>query len=208
MIELMFWGALAVWIIFLFASVKSEESWLGIVPTIAYLCLLEFFFKVNLFAYVYHHWLFCLAAVVGFFGAGTLWSIFRWIQLVREGINKFKDMKIQWLMAKGQTEFKNIPSELQEDWAKFLDEKPSEYGVAGNMRVRKELAKPPLVRNNKAKILRWISMWPISVALWVFEDMLRGVAKSIYEYLHDWLQSIANSMYKNAIGKDLPENFK
>lgn len=198
--ELLFWPFFVAWLVVLFLSVRSEINVLAVISSIAYLCLLQFLYHVDIIKVIEHHPIQLIGLLLFYFVVGGAWAVFRWYLFVRDRVRLYLDMRSKWLQAKGQTQFKYIPDELKEEWTKYLEEK---Y-VGDN---RKDLTKAPLVRDHKYKIMGWISWWPVSAGLWVLEDMVKGVARSVYEYIHDWLQDISNRMFAS-VRQDLPENFK
>jgi hypothetical protein len=109
-------------------------------------------------------------------------------------------MKTEWLVSKGQSEFKNVPDDLKEEWGKYLTKE-------GWGQDRKRLCVPPLVRENRSKVMRWIGYWPISLLSWLFNDMIRRIVKLIYNKIAERLQAIANRVFAR-VKDDLPENFK
>jgi hypothetical protein len=198
--ELLFWPFFVAWLVVLFLSVRSEVNVLAVISSIAYLCLLQFLYHVDIIKVIEHHPFQLVGLLLLYFVLGGAWSVFRWFLFVRDKVRQYLDMRNKWLQYKGQTQFKYIPDELKEEWTKYLEEKYVSDG-------RKDLTKPPLVRDHKYKIMGWIGWWPISAGLWMLEDLVKGVARSIYEYLHDWLQDISNRMFAS-VRQDLPENFK
>jgi hypothetical protein len=198
--EFFFWPIFAAWLVILFLSVRFETNVLGVVSSFIYLCILQYLYKIDIVGIVLHHPIHLLGILLLYFVIGGGWSLFRWYLFVRDKVRQYLDMRNKWLQSKGQTQFKFIPDELKEEWTKYLDER---YVGDG----RKDLTKPPLVRDHKYKIMGWIGWWPISAGLWMLEDLVKGITRSVYEYIHDWLQSISNRMFAS-IRQDLPENFK
>lgn len=196
----LFWGILVIWLIALFISVENEYGICAFLATVAYGFVLHFMFGVDVF-HILHHPMMLLAAIGLYFPIGACWSFFRWYMFVHAKLEKYVEFKTEWLVSKGQTSFESIPDHLKEEWIKYL-----EGGRSSNYTDFKDMVKPPLVRDNKSRILRWIGYWPISAMAWVFNDMVRGFCKMIYSRIANWLQSIANSVFEK-VKKDLPEDF-
>ena len=116
-----FWLALVIWLILLWAFVENEHSILGFLSTVAYLLLLQFAFKVNLALWTLHN-LWYLAGFFGFyFVAGGCSSFWLWYVYVIKKLEPYTEMKEEWLVSKGQTNLKIIPENLKEEWAHYLD---------------------------------------------------------------------------------------
>lgn len=201
-----FWLLLAVWIVALFVSVEYfERGWAAFACTVAYLAALYFGFHVDVLHILVHHPILILVGMALYFPIGGAWAFFRWYMFVHAQLDKYIEFKTQWLISKGQTSFDDIPDSLKEEWAKYLD------GVDKNSYIadlrRKDIVKPPLVREHKSKLLRWIGYWPISVISWAFNDMVRGFCKMIYSSIANWLQDMSNKIFEK-VKKDLPDDFK
>jgi hypothetical protein len=205
-----FWAVLLVWIIALFVSVETEYGIFAFLSTIVYGVLLYFVFHVDLPHLLYNHPILILVGIALYFPIGAAWSFFRWYMFVHSKLELYTDMRNEWLSSKGQTSFTEIPDHLKEEWIKFLEEGDGKaYGsnrYAYGSNKRRDLLKPPLVRDNKSRILRWIGYWPVSAMAWAFNDMIRGFCKMIYGRIANWLQSIANSIFEK-VKKDLPEDY-
>jgi hypothetical protein len=201
----LFWGILLVWLAALFVTVEYEKGIFAFLSTVAYGVLLQFVFHVDVVHIVLHNPMWIIAGMAVYFPIGAAWSFFRWYMFVHAELSKYVDFKTKWLISKGQTSFEDIPDNLKEEWIKYLEgQEGSSYSGYID---RKDLVKPPLVREHKDKILRWIGYWPISAIAWAFNDMIRGFCKMIYGRIANWLQSISNKVFEK-VKKDLPDEFK
>ena len=199
----LFWALLLVWLVALFVSVEYEYGIFAFLSTLVYGVLLYFAFHVDLPQLVLNHPILILVGIVLYFPIGAAWSFFRWYMFVHSKLELYTDMKTEWLSSKGQTSFTEIPDHLKEDWIKYLESEEWSYGRSSK---RRDLLKPPLVKDNKARILRWIGYWPVSALAWAFNEMVRGFCKMIYGRIANWLQGIANSIF-DKVKRDLPEDF-
>lgn len=189
--SLVFWATIVTWIAILWALLETEHDVLGLLSVVGFGCLMHFGFHVDILHLIMSMWYWTPL----YFVVGALWAVWRWYLFATEQANKFVEMKMDWLQSQRVTG-DTVPPELKEKWAAHLDNYEN-----------RELARPPLVRTHKSRIMGWIGYWPLSVLSWFFKDMLRGVVKAIYTYLHDWLQSIANAAFAK-VRKDLPDDFK
>ena len=195
--SLLFWAALAVWLVAVWALTEKEHGFLGLLSTVAYCLVLQFVFKVDVAGWLLAHPvpIIIFACIYFFVGAG--WSFWRWYLFVKDQLEPYVQMKTDWLVSKGETTFHTIPDHLKDEWAKYVE----------NDWYRKEKCQTPLVRDHKSKIMRWIGYWPISAISWAFNDMIRRFVKMIYNRIHDWLQSVANRVFAT-VKNDLPTDFK
>jgi len=201
-----FWAVLLAWIVALFVSVEYEYGIFAFLSTLVYGVLLYFVFHVNVPQLLYNHPILILVGIALYLPIGAAWSFFRWYMFVHSKLEQYTDMRNEWLANKGETSFTEIPDHLKEEWIKYLEGEDTTRGTWHSHPKRRDLLKPPLVRDNKARILRWIGYWPISAMSWAFNDMIRGFCKMIYGRIANWLQGIANSIFEK-VKKDLPEDF-
>lgn len=194
---LAFWIALAFWFVILWALVENDHGFFGLLSVVAYGCLLQFGFKVDVGSWVLGHPIPLIAFAVLYFFLGSGWSFWRWYLFVKDQLEPYMQMKTDWLIKKGETTFTSMPDHLKEEWVKYIEDDWK----------RKEMCQTPLVRDHKSKIMRWIGYWPISAITWTFNDMIRRFVKMIYNRIHDWLQSVANKVFAT-VKNDLPPDFK
>lgn len=195
---LMFWIAMLAWIVVVWAFTENEHGFCGLISTVVYGCVLQFVFKVDVLHWLLSHPIPLIGFGVFYFFLGALWSFWRWYLFAKDSLEPYIRMKTDWLISKGESTFDSIPEHLKEEWVKYIE---GDYGE------RRRLCQTPLVRDNKAKIMRWIGYWPLNAISWAFNDMIRRFVKMIYNYIHDWLQSIANRVF-SVVKKDLPTDFK
>lgn len=194
--SLLFWAILAVWVVSVWILTEREYGLFGFLSTVAYVAILQFVFKVNVLLWVAKNpgLLLVFAGMYLFFGG--LWAFWRWYLFVKDKLEEYQHLKSEWLTTKNVTET-TVPDTLKEEWGKYIN----------STAYRQEMCQIPKVRQHKAKIMRWIGYFPISAISWVFNDMVRRFVKIVYEYMHDWLQGIANNVFAS-IKKDLPNDFK
>lgn len=193
---LVFWLAMLVWVVILWALVENKHGFFGLLSIVAYGCILQFVFKVDVVNVVFLHPLPFVAFAAIYFFVGAGWSFWRWYLFVKDKLEVYTNMKTEWLISKGESQFVTIPDHLKDEWAKHIQD----------WRWR-EVLQTPLVRDHKSEIMRWIGWWPISAISWAFNDMIRRFVRIVYNSIHDWLQSIANNIFAS-VRKDLPEGFK
>jgi hypothetical protein len=194
---LAFWIAMLVWFVILWALVEHDYGFLGLVSIVVYGCLLQFGFKADVLGWMTSHWI--MLAIFGglYFFIGGGWAFWRWFLFAKDQLEPYTQMKTEWLVSKGESQFTQIPAHLKEEWVKYIE----------NDWRRKEMCQTPLVRDHKSKIFRWIGYWPISAISWALNDMVRRFVKMVYNYIHDWLQSVANRVFAT-VKNDLPPDFK
>ncbi len=199
MIESLWFIAILVWLAILWLLVQSERGGLGFIVTIAYLIFIYFAFNVNVFSLVFANWLFAVIGIVFYGVVGGIWATFYWSLYSNEKTEPYFDMRDRWLSSKGISLSHKDPmlEELKEEWVRFIECDDDRISLCTTIKVK----------NNKSKIMTWIGYWPISLGSWVFQDMVRGAVKMIYNNIADRLQRIADRVFAK-VRRDLPEDFK
>lgn len=96
------------------------------------------------------------------------------------------------------------PGTKTEDWSpdlkrKWVDSIRCQSDSEGNT-----FNHPLNIRENKARWMFWASLWPMSMAVYIFWDMLINVFNKIYKMCAGFLQDWANAHYANSsAAKDL-----
>lgn len=180
-----FWTLVAAEVILLFAFVDHEEGGLASISVLIFATLLQFFGKIDIIDYVRQNPLFLVSCVVSYFALGVIWSIVKWWIFCRDKLEEFEEFRDQFLSDREITGTKVIPAKYKKEW---LDK----------ISYRKELVKPPQVRENKSRILRWMTFWVVSI-IWSFiNDFVKRVYRTIYQKMAGFLQSMSDKIFKSA----------
>lgn len=86
-------------------------------------------------------------------------------------------------------------------WYLFLLDKRDEYqahikrsNLDGQMSCRKLY--PPKVEDNKARLTRWMSLWPQSMIWTLFEDLLRRLYERLVQFMSGTLDRISRHVFR------------
>ena len=194
----LFWLLVTVAAVAVCAFVENESGIGATVSVIIFVCLLKFCGNVDVLALIQHQplWVLMLIVVYVFAGMGT--AALKWWLYCKERLRKFKEVRDKWLLQKGMTAGKVLLPHRAE-WVKYLKDHKlfgyDNFGGNGNL--------PPQVKDNKTRIIRWMSFWPV-VLLWtVMRDSLTQAWQFIYDTTYHWLQQIADRMF-SGVHDDLP----
>jgi hypothetical protein len=201
--SLFFWGIFLLWIVILWATVEWERGLLGFLSIVGYLLVLQFVFGVDVLQWVFTHPFYLLGMIALYFPMGAAWSACRWYWYATDQLSPYIDARTKWLISKKETKFDKVPEHLREEWVKYVEG----HNYTEDRRPLSSACKPPLVRDHKGRIMRWIGYWPISLLSWTCNDMVRRFVRMIYDSIANWLQGIANKVFAQIRG-DLPEDFK
>lgn len=193
-----FWALLVIEAIALFALVFNEKGTGATVTLILTLVLLNWVSKIPIVHYVLAHPLKTGLLVIGYFVAGTLWSIAKWWFFVRRRREKYDELRTNFLKDHNK-ECAEVPPELRPNWRQVL-ENPHYYtgkyfyGYCNDEKCGCGLK--PLARNHKSDILRWMSYWPISLTCTLINDPVRKLFNRIFYAIQKYFQMISDSAFK------------
>lgn len=145
------------------------------------LLILQFLSDVRPFTYVYHHPLSALLFVLGYLIAGVLWSFVKWYSYLRNWSDKYKREKAEYFARP-----KNDSPDGRDYW---------------NRLHRGTL---PTAKENKSRIIAWMSYWPWSL-IWTFiNDPIKRAFRALYRELQQTYQRIADKVLAD-VKTDLEE---
>lgn len=132
--------------------------------------------------------------IAGYFAAGAGWAVVKWWVFVNDQRARYDELRGAFLHAFGYDPRGAMPEELQPAWRDC-----TRLAAAGP----KRLAVLPRPGGNKARILRWMSYWPCSLALTVLNDPVRRAFLAVYRRLIATFQHITDAAFKG-VEADLP----
>lgn len=169
-------------VLLLFLIEKNKPGWCTI-SMLSTFGLLKLLAGVNVFGLAWHHPGLAVLAVFGYLGGGVAWAIIKWYLYVRSRREKYEEAKNNWHNRQVEPgSVKIITWEISYERGRFLN---SKKGLA------------PLVRDNKWRVFTWMGYWPWSMAWTVINDPIKKIWEAIYSRIHDALQTISNSAFKD-----------
>jgi hypothetical protein len=108
-----------------------------------------------------------------YFVGGTIWAFIKWFLYIKRRAYEYKETRLEFLKDNNVVD---VPNELKKKWKNW-------WGV-----------RIPQAKNNKGKILTWMSLWPVSLTWTLIDDPWRY----IYRFVADSLQKISDSVYRKA----------
>lgn len=188
-----FWGLVLIEICLLCLFVEIEHGIGATFSLVVFATILYFLGQVDFITYIKDHPLHILGMLGLFFLIGTLWGIGKWWMYVRDRLEDYEDHKAEWLERKGRKGLKVVPDDLKKAWKDEI-ENQNRYSSASKMKIT---AAAPSVRDHKAKIMRWMAFWPVSMIWSVINDLVKRIFKSIYYHVAVSLQKISDRLYKS-----------
>lgn len=196
-----FWMLILAEIIMLFVFIDNENGIGATISVAVFAALLQWFGNVDIIHYVQGHPLFILSCAGAYFALGAVWGVVKWWIFCRDRLEEYEEARDKFLKENNQpTGTKVVPPELRQRWKDYLERSKS-------YRDSSTLGQPPQVRDHKAKIMRWMTFWVVSI-IWSFiNDFVKRVFRTIYQKLSNFLQTISDNMFGNVKDDfDIPKN--
>lgn len=175
------WSVLIYVVLFLVMvfAVEAESGVWAVMLLIASTFIISWLGQTNPFAYIKAHPIGILECLLIYLAVGALWSIVKWALHVHTKVAEYKDAKADYMRRNNLTEL------TPEDANKLLA-----YAKAT----------PPNARDNKSRIIRWMTYWPFSIIGSIFNDVIKKIYRHIYELLQSTYQRISDKIFSSVKG--------
>lgn len=182
-----FWIVTAIVIGCLCWSMNDDNVFWATVCIVGYVVVQQFLLKNNIFGYVKANPGTILMYFGIYAGMGVTWSFFKWNRVVTRQKDRYEEAKIEWLT---RNDVENphkgvIPGDLKSKWKEHC---------ADNYDLDK-IAKPPLAKDNKAKITNWMGYWPFSLLWYLIEDLFVEIWNGFFRFFQSLFQKISDARY-------------
>ena len=131
-----------------------------------------------------------LTIAASYFLVGGAWSLVKWWAFVRVFSDKYQEVRREWMKRVGLNPDEDMPVVQKTAFAQHL----SNYSVS---------TKPPSPADHRSKIVSWIGLWPISVLIFIFDDLAHHIIESVFNGLKAVYIKIAAKVFVDT-SKDLP----
>lgn len=186
-----FWALIIAEIVLLFMFVEYENGVGATVSLIVFAAALQWFGDTDIIGFVVANPLKLVAIVASYFLLGAIWGTAKWWIFVRDRLEEYEELRDDFLRNKGLPTGQTVPVTYRQEWKQMLERSRS-------YRDGRTLSEAPRARDNKGRIMRWMSFWPVSM-LWSFlDDFVKRVFKTIYYRIANFLQRISDNMFAKA----------
>jgi len=175
--------------------------------------LLSLSYSIPLFTIVKQNPYSVAGLAVLYFAIGTAWAFFKWYLFIRARVAA-RNAKIEEIVneLKDKVPAENVRSILKEfikngnviDFDRYKAAEPTDaYSrVLAGFVIRSSVLVPPefeqpLISRHKESFTTWLTFWPFSATSFVFADLVRELATSIYNYFGKQLQAISDRMWQD-----------
>jgi hypothetical protein len=137
---------------------------------------------------------------------GSIWVFPRWYLFVTDHRRRYLELRDLFLLGKGYATGINVPDEAKDEWVKYYQ--------SNNVYYEDTVVFKPSPRENRDRILTWMSLWPISMICTGAHYLGVRFFQTVYYHISGYLQGISNSVFKGEVGdfqkepapKLIPEN--
>lgn len=194
-----FWALIVAEIILLFMFVEWENGFGATISLFIFAAMLQWFGDTNIIGFVFDNPLKLVAVVAAYFLLGGVWGTVKWWIFARDCLEEYEELRDNFLRNKNLPAGTTVPQAFRREWKQNLDRNRDR-----SYNGYRTLAEAPRARDNKSRIMRWMSFWPVSM-LWSFlDDFVKRVFRTIYQRIHNFLQRIADNMWaKSTVADDL-----
>lgn len=176
---LWFWIAAIIFAAVVVVAIDNDRGLLATVALLAFVAALVLFGDFNPFPWLMRHPWAGVLLILAYFAIGAGWAIVKWWFYCTDMARKYREARFRFLEQNG-VQGDAIPDHLREKWREN-----SRFSDRG----------PPNVRQNKSRIMLWMTYWPFSMFWTLLNDPIRRVFRHIYEYISGILHRISERAF-------------
>lgn len=204
---MLLWFGLAPWlftievVIYIGMATLVEIEWYGWSTTLLIVGLIasHFLHAFSIVDAIRHHFVIFLSCVLGYFPAGSIWMVIKWILF----LHKFNDARREFLdeLHESQKDAKDraIAGSSYSGDEDLLKQTDREYLVHKYYK-NTPLIRSPRIRDYKSKAAGWVCFWVFSILGTLFHDIAHRISLWIYNRFSGLLQWMSDKI----VG-DIPE---
>ena len=185
-----FWMLVVAELLLLFTFVEYENGFGATVSVLIFGAILQSMGGVDITGFMVGNPFKVLALVVGYFALGALWGVVKWWIFCADRLREYEEFKTSFLKARGHANAKTVPEELRRAFKDAL--------ASNKWHSKGDLSVAPSAKEHKAKILRWMTFWWVSLIWSLINDFVKRLFREIYNRIAAFLQHISDSMFNKA----------
>jgi hypothetical protein len=179
-----FWALCLVELVVLLCCVAQEHGVGATVSLLVFGALLQLCGDANIVGYVVHHPHWILVGAGGYFLIGVAWAFIKWRWLIYDQKTAYLEKRTTWLRQQGSATPQTLTDEYKNAWIREV----------ANSWPKIE-SQTPIVTESKARIMRWMSFWPVSMSWALIDDFVLRIFTTIYNRIHGRLQAMADAAF-------------
>ena len=167
-----------------------ERGWEACLGLAALVFGVSFFGGGHPFAALADHAALAAAAVIGYFVAGSFWSVAKFRLYAGSLKNKFRDFKKNNLAKAGSASVEALDPAALEEFRKQ---------AAAYMAIQAPHGYPVKTHELKATILFWMGWWPLSVVGYILDEPIKRLMETLYRMFSGVYAKIAADQSKEYV---------
>jgi hypothetical protein len=194
-----FFALVGVVCIALLVAIETESPFWAALTLVGFCCAMHFFGDFNAFGWALDNPFETLSYVGGYFAAGAFWSVCKWWFFVRNKRDKYNEVKYNFIRDnKLKIGVKDVmPAENRKDFRTLL---------------RHTDTSMPEARQNKSRIMTWMTYWPWSMVWTMINDPIKKLFRMLYLRMQRIYEKISESIW-SGVEEDLaveptPPNYR
>jgi hypothetical protein len=191
-----FWALSAIELVFLLGFVTFSRGALATSSLGLYFVIAYFAFGFNLLTHALSHPVHYIIGIVAYYVLGVLWGIVKWRQFIFRQLEKCE--KVWQKFATNNDippglDVENLTDQQKEGWenAKKMSAR-SGYEYCDRVSFD-----PPQVSQHKSDIMEWMTFWPISIVVYLFEDVITALWNWIYREIANSFQKMSDRIFNS-----------
>lgn len=199
--NLWFWLLVAAEVVWLLGAAKAEKGFMGILGIVVFGLAMWLFGDFNIFQYTYQNPLWIIVFLSSYLFIGLFWSVLKWKWFVSACHDRYQESKRQF-MSLSKLSGEAIPDDKKAEWLRYLGNHANKILAASCSYLTIQTLEDiiPKAKNNKSRIIFWMSYWPFSLLWSIFHDFIEQTFKMIFERFQKIYENIAASRFQNVKG--------
>ncbi len=213
MFTLLLLGSLTVLFIAGVVFTEVENFGVATVTLIASLILTHFIPGLGLLHWIQGHVVETVLYTLAYIAGGVVWSFVKWFSYLVSFRDKFREQKVAFLKYQafrkqeiadlkglGPVELNltgPIPAEMNDSFKQWLKDQHGTWAT-GDLRTMQNLEKPQASKN-KARIVAWMALWPLSMLGTFLNDPVRRLFNFLFNYFKALYQKLVDHVLRNEL---------
>ena len=187
-----FFLLIAIEIILLFVFTANDNGWGALFSVVGFLAFIEFVSKAHVLQLMRNNPIWVVVFAISYLVIALFWGIFKLRNRAKNRLREYDEKFAQFLVEnKLPANTETLPTlELRTKWSRTMDQ-TNAYRDG----IRCKLSDKMLVSDYKLKIIHWMALWPISMLIFFFKDMVVEIFNWMYDLVRGFMQRMIDEMY-------------
>jgi hypothetical protein len=184
--------------LFILETILTEVEHFGWATTGLIVCLVlaQFFHLVDFIAFVRENTGVTLFYLGMYVVLGVAWSFAKWFSYLRNYRDQFREYKVKFLTSRKVPVTTNVPEDMLPAFKDWLGSTYRYHLGDVNLMGLQDLQRPK-ARENKQRIVSWMSLWPFSFVGTLLNDPVRRFFTWLFKAFSSLYQRMADWVFRN-----------